>query len=69
MGNILIYFVLNFIIIFVCCVVSYKFNLVDIPNKRKKHLNSTAYTGGLALSIGYLIALLMFDIVDNSDGI
>jgi len=41
--------------------ISYKLDLVDIPNKRKKHLKPTAFTGGLALSISYILAIYLFN--------
>ncbi|MBD1136941.1 undecaprenyl/decaprenyl-phosphate alpha-N-acetylglucosaminyl 1-phosphate transferase [Pelagibacterales bacterium SAG-MED49] len=40
---------------------SYKFGLIDIPNKRKKHLKPTAYTGGLALCLIYIISIFLFN--------
>jgi len=36
--------------------------LLDIPNKRKKHLKPTAFTGGLALSFIYILSVLFFDV-------
>tara|TARA_B110000971_G_C19957830_1_gene476478 strand:+ start:169 stop:1077 length:909 start_codon:yes stop_codon:yes gene_type:complete len=35
--------------------------LVDAPSKRKIHLKSTAYTGGIGLCIIYIAALFLFD--------
>ncbi len=55
------YLFLNFIILFLCGKFSYKFNLVDLPNKRKIHLKPTAYTGGCALSIIFLVSIILFD--------
>ncbi|MDA7605001.1 undecaprenyl/decaprenyl-phosphate alpha-N-acetylglucosaminyl 1-phosphate transferase [Candidatus Pelagibacter sp.] len=43
--------------------ISYKLNLLDIPNKRKNHSRPTAYTGGLAISFAYLCSLQIFDIL------
>ncbi|MDA8851430.1 undecaprenyl/decaprenyl-phosphate alpha-N-acetylglucosaminyl 1-phosphate transferase, partial [Candidatus Pelagibacter sp.] len=40
---------------------SYILNLVDIPNKRKKHSKPTAYTGGLAISLSYICSLQIFE--------
>ena len=37
------YLLLNFIILFLIGKISYKFNLVDLPNKRKIHNKATAY--------------------------
>lgn len=59
--TITVYLLLNFIILFLCGKFSYKFNLVDLPNKRKIHLKPTAYTGGCAISIILLISIILFD--------
>ncbi|WP_440651929.1 glycosyltransferase family 4 protein [Candidatus Pelagibacter sp. HIMB1495] len=50
----------------ICAVFSYKYGLVDKPNKRKIHSKPTAYTGGIALSACYIFSLLFFDILDAS---
>jgi UDP-GlcNAc:undecaprenyl-phosphate GlcNAc-1-phosphate transferase len=42
--------------------ISYKLNLLDIPNKRSSHVKPTAYTGGIILSIIYLTSIKLFDI-------
>ena len=60
--NIIIYSILSFLILISFSIVSYKFNLVDIPSVRKKHSNPTAYTGGLAISFIYVCSLLLFDV-------
>ena len=52
-------------LLFICTKISYKFNLVDLPNNRKIHLKPTAYTGGITLSIIYLLAILLFSINNN----
>ena len=59
---ILLYSLISFLILIFVTKISYKFNLLDIPNKRKKHQKPTAYTGGLALSFIYIISILLFDI-------
>ena len=61
-NNILLYSLISFLIIFSTSKISYKLNLVDKPNKRKKHLKPTAFTGGLALSIIYILSNLLFDV-------
>jgi len=62
MDNIvLIYFLLSFVIFFLCGKISYKLNLLDKPNKRKIHSKATAFTGGLAISLIYLCAIVLFD--------
>jgi UDP-GlcNAc:undecaprenyl-phosphate GlcNAc-1-phosphate transferase len=62
--DIVIFTLLSFFLLFICAKISYKFNLVDLPNKRKIHLKPTAYTGGITLSIIYLLAILLFNIND-----
>lgn len=57
----IIYILLNFIVMFVCGKISYKLNLVDLPNKRKIHSRMTAYTGGIAISIILLIGISLFN--------
>ena len=46
---------------FLCAKISYKLNLLDVPSKRKIHKSGTAYTGGLAISIILLTAIVIFD--------
>ena len=60
--NILIYSIFSFLTLILVTKISYKFNLLDLPNKRKKHFKPTAFTGGLALSIVYVSSTLLFDI-------
>ena len=56
-----IYLLISFIVLFFCGKVSYKLDLVDIPNKRKIHFKATAYTGGIALSTILLSSIILFD--------
>jgi UDP-GlcNAc:undecaprenyl-phosphate/decaprenyl-phosphate GlcNAc-1-phosphate transferase len=60
--NILVYSIFSFFTLILVTKISYKFNLLDLPNKRKKHFKPTAFTGGLALSIVYVSSTLLFDI-------
>ena len=46
--------------------ISYYLNLVDIPNKRKIHNKSTAYTGGIAISIILIFSIILFDTFNPS---
>lgn len=62
LNYIIIYCLISFIILIIFAIISYKLNLVDLPNKRKMHSTPTAYTGGLAISFAYLLALQLFDI-------
>ena len=56
------YSLISFLILILVSRISYKLNLLDIPNKRKKHLKPTAFTGGLALSFIYILSILFFDV-------
>ena len=58
---IIVYSLVSFLILFSVSVISYKLNLLDIPNKRKMHLKPTAYTGGLALCFIYVFAIFLFN--------
>jgi len=58
----IIFCLLIFFTTFFISKISYKLNLVDLPNRRKRHLKSTAYTGGISISLSFLIALKIFDI-------
>ena len=60
-----IYFFISFLILGFITKISYRLNLLDIPNKRKKHIKPTAYTGGLALSLIYIAAIFIFDIYNQ----
>ena len=65
-NKILIYSLLTFFILFICAKISYRLNLIDLPNKRKIHLEPTAYTGGIAIIISLLFALQEVDVFDKS---
>ncbi len=65
-NSIFVYFILIFALLLFFGKISYKLNLLDIPNKRKTHSKPTAYTGGLAISICYIFALQIFNIVENN---
>jgi UDP-GlcNAc:undecaprenyl-phosphate GlcNAc-1-phosphate transferase len=58
----ILYSLIAFFILFFASKISYKFNLVDIPNQRKKHSKPVAYTGGLTISIIYIISISLFNI-------
>ena len=62
--TILLYSIISFFLFFFFANVSYKFNLVDIPSKRKIHSEATAYTGGIAVSFSLVLSILFFDISD-----
>jgi len=61
----ILYSLISFLILIFSSKISYKLNLVDIPNKRKKHAKPVAYTGGLAISFIYITSILLFDIGDE----
>ncbi len=63
--SILIYCLLSFISMYLCSIVSYKFDLVDLPNKRKVHSRPIAFTGGIIISIILCISILLFNISNN----
>ena len=58
-NTIIIYTLLNFLVLFFFGKISYRLNLVDIPNNRKIHSKATAYTGGIAISIILLFAIML----------
>lgn len=60
-NSIIIYLILSFTLLLSGTVLSYKFNLLDKPSKRKVHSKPTAYTGGLIIALIYLFSLQLFD--------
>ncbi|MDB9985965.1 undecaprenyl/decaprenyl-phosphate alpha-N-acetylglucosaminyl 1-phosphate transferase [Pelagibacterales bacterium] len=60
-----IYFLLSFILFYIFASLSYKFDLVDLPSKRKLHPNPTAYTGGVILSLIFLASIPLFGLSNN----
>ena len=62
-----IYSLISLILFFLCAKISYRLNFVDLPNKRKIHSKPTAYTGGIIISIIFLIALELFDLFNFSN--
>ena len=56
------YSIVSFLVLFIFSKISYKLNLLDIPNKRKKHSEPTAYTGGLIISFIYVVSILIFNV-------
>ena len=68
-NEILIYSLSTFFLLFICAKISYKLNLVDLPNKRKIHIKPTANTGGFAIIISLLFALQALEVFDKSLGL
>ena len=64
-NNLIIYFILSFLLLLSCAIISYKLDLLDIPDERKKHSLPTAYTGGLALSVAYIFSIQILYVVGN----
>lgn len=62
---ILTYILLIFILLFFFAKISYKLDLVDLPNKRKIHNKATAFTGGIAISIAFILSIILFEMSDN----
>ena len=65
-NTIIIFLLFSFFLLLLCGIISYRLNFVDVPNERKLHSRPTAYTGGLALSASYLVALQLFNILDSN---
>ena len=63
--QIITYILVSFIILFISAKISYRFRLVDLPNKRKLHTEATAFTGGVAISLIFLVSILLFDYSDS----
>ena len=62
LNSILFYSILCFLLLLSIALISYKLNLVDLPNKRKIHSRPTAHTGGISISIIYIFAIPIFNI-------
>ena len=62
--NFIFYFFISFIILYFISYVSYKLNLTDKPNKRKIHIKNTAYTGGIAIYLSYVVSIFIFNYTD-----
>lgn len=62
---IIIYSLLSFLLLFSCAKISYKLQLVDLPNKRKLHSKATVFTGGFAISVTFVFSILLFQISNN----
>ena len=60
-----VYFLLSSIIFYIFAQLSYKYALVDLPNQRKLHSNPTAYTGGVILSLIFVISIPLLDFSNN----
>ena len=64
MTNLIIYSLLIFVLMFYCAKISYKFKLLDLPNKRKVHSKPVVFTGGIAVSSALVLSMLLFNTSD-----
>ena len=60
-----IYTLISFLLLFLFANISYRLNLVDLPNKRKIHTKGVAYTGGIAISVILVLSILLLEISEN----
>lgn len=61
----LIYIVISFLVFFVVAKISNLLNFVDRPSKRKIHLKKTPFTGGIAISIMFILSDLIFHTINH----
>ena len=64
--NYFLYIIFCFLLIYFLSKLSYKLNLVDIPNDRKIHKDPTVYTGGIAVSIIFCFSIIWIDFSINT---
>ena len=64
--DIVYYFLIVLIVLYLSTKLSYRLNLLDQPNIRKIHKKPTAFTGGIAICFCFLIFLQLTDIFDKS---
>ena len=63
--QLIIYISISFLILILISKISYNLKLFDLPNKRKIHNKPVLYTGGLAISLIYIISIIFFDYLDQ----
>ena len=61
-NDLVLYAVISIFTLIIISKISYKLNLIDLPNERKIHHIPTAYTGGIGLSILYIFSIYLFEI-------
>jgi UDP-GlcNAc:undecaprenyl-phosphate GlcNAc-1-phosphate transferase len=61
MYNIIVYLLFSFLLFFLFAKISYKLNLVDLPNNRKIHCKAISYAGGISISVTLLFSILLLD--------
>ena len=66
MNEIILYCLIVFLLLFLNAKISYKLNLIDLPNKRKIHSTGTVFTGGITLSIALIFSIFITDISSHN---
>ena len=56
---------ISFFLIFITTKYAGKFKLLDYPNKRKDHLKPTPFTGGIGISLTFILIIFFSDFSDN----
>ena len=59
---IIIYSLLSFVFLLLFAKISYRLKLVDLPNERKIHTSEVAFTGGIIISLIFIVSSLLFDL-------
>ena len=65
-NELIIYTLVSFLLLFLFAKISYKLNLVDLPNKRKIHTKAISYTGGIAISVILVLSISLLEISVNN---
>lgn len=66
MNEIILYSLITILLFYINAKISYKLNLIDLPNKRKIHTKGTIFTGGIALSIALIFSIFLTDILSHN---
>ena len=66
MNEIILYSLIIILLFYINAKISYKLNLIDLPNKRKIHTKGTIFTGGIALSTALVISIFLTDILSHN---
>jgi len=59
------YIIISFLTLFSVAKLSYKYNFLDNPTKRKTHLKPTPHTGGIAIAMIYIFSIYLLDNTSN----
>ena len=60
------YIIISFLTLFTVAKLSFKYNFLDNPTKRKTHLKPTPHTGGIAIAMIYIFSIYLLDNTSNS---